>query len=62
MRASYDHLFDGPSVAQSSGREVLQAAAYDLSNLIDMTENAQERAQYRAALRSIENRLNQHGN
>lgn len=49
---NHDHLFD----------DELQAAAYDLSNLIDMTENAQERAQYRAALRSIENRLNQHGN
>lgn len=59
---NYDHLFDGPSVAQPSGREVLQAAAYDLSNLIDMTEDAQERAQYRAALRTIETRLNQHGN
>lgn len=49
---NYDHLFD----------DELQAAAHDLSNLIDMTENAQERAQYRDALRSIENRLNQHGN
>ena len=59
---NHDHLFDGPSVAQSSGRDALQAAAYDLSNLIDMTENAQERAQYRAALHTIETRLNQHGN
>ena len=59
---NYDHLFDGPSVAQPSDRNALQAAAYDLSNLIDMTENAQERAQYRAALRAIETRLNQHGN
>ena len=59
---NHDHLFDGPSVAQPSGRDALQAAAYDLSNLIDMTENAQERAQYRDALRTIENRLNQHGN
>mgnify|MGYP000851356287 CR=1 FL=1 len=49
---THDLLFD----------DELQAAAYDLSNLIDMTENAQERAQYRDALRSIENRLNQHGN
>lgn len=32
---NYDHLFDGPSVAQSCDRD---------------------------ALRSIENRLNQHGN
>ena len=45
---NYDHLFD----------DELQATAYDLSNLIDMTENAQERAQYRAALRTIET----HGN
>ena len=59
---NYDHLFDGPSVAQSSDHDALQAAAYDLSNLIDMTENAQERAQYRAALRTIETHLNQHGN
>ena len=59
---NHDHLFDGPSVAQSCDRDALQAAAYDLSNLIDMTENAQERAQYRDALRTIETRLNQHGN